>query len=56
MNDGFYGWLIVFHGVEGELEAVFKRIQAIEGEVVEVLLTQFDPDMFDRIELGCIRR
>ena len=44
--------MVKLHVVERNFQVVFQSIQAIEDAVVEGLLTQVIPEMFNRIEFG----
>ena len=48
--------LIKLHVQQGCLQMLFQRIKTVENEVVKVFLTHLVPYMFNRIQLGGIRR
>ena len=44
--------LVEFEVVQADDEMVFDGIQGVEDAVVDVLLSQFVPQMLDRVEFG----
>ena len=43
--------MLIFSIAKGFLQSIFECVQTLEGEIVEVLLAQLVPDVFDRIKL-----
>jgi hypothetical protein len=44
--------MVILHLPKGDLQMVFQGIEAIKDAVVERLLAQFIPEMFNGIEFG----